>query len=305
MTDQMIKRELVLALQVLQRREDFRRLRMVKPLRQSEHGMGGMRGVLEYLSQQDAPVLNVDIAEEFDVKPSSVTMLMNKAEGNGFITRTDDANDRRRKRISITEEGLKFIGGRRQNQDKIVDGLFVNFTEDELLDLLHLVNKMNATPDVKVERPTSTMESPRPGQERTMGLGRPRSFDRVAAEEEQVGRFAQQVAERSERYGLRNMAGKIVPYEEMTDAQKAFVQLELKQAFAGSSDERTVDIAKRYGIPHGEYHRLKDMFQNQDIDLRRQVPTRRHNFKDSDAYRNRTGRPVGRNPRPFPKDERD
>jgi DNA-binding MarR family transcriptional regulator len=260
MTTKEMKRELVLALQRLQRREDFRQLKMVKPLSHrarhmtGQSGMGGMRGLLEYLSEQEGPVLNIDIAEEFDVKPSSVTMLINKAEASGFVTRVDDANDRRRKRISITEEGLAFIGGRRQNQDTIIDGLFNTLTDEDIETLLHLVNKLNEAQDIPRDRPNRMGgPRPRPGQEAFKGMGRNRDFARVAAEEAQLGHFAQQVKERSERYLL--LGDK--PYREMSPRAKNFVRKSFVTEASGREGYVRLDeLGKSFGMTMDEFNEV-------------------------------------------------
>ncbi|MDR0899830.1 MAG: MarR family transcriptional regulator, partial [Lactobacillaceae bacterium] len=108
-----VKHNLVRVLQKLQRRYDFQELNKIKPLVQGMAG-GGMRAMLEFLSAKDGPALNMDIAEEFDIRPSSATQQVTKAEKLGFVKRVDDPNDGRKKLIEITNKGLNYIGGSRQ-----------------------------------------------------------------------------------------------------------------------------------------------------------------------------------------------
>jgi DNA-binding MarR family transcriptional regulator len=160
MTTTETKRDLILALQRLQRREDFRQLNLVKPVGKGQggHRGGGMRAMLLFLAQQDEPALNMEIAEAFDIRPSSVTSQVAQAEEHGFVTRVDDPNDRRRKRIQLTDKGLEFIGGRREKQEAIIDGFFANLTDDEVEDLLTLVTKLNDTPDIERKRGPRDMD---------------------------------------------------------------------------------------------------------------------------------------------------
>ncbi|MDR0899413.1 MAG: MarR family winged helix-turn-helix transcriptional regulator [Lactobacillaceae bacterium] len=146
MTNTEVKHNLVNVLQKLQRRYDFQELNKIKPIVPGMSG-GGMRAMLEFLSEEDSPVLNMDIAEEFDIRPSSATQQVTKAEKLGYVKRVDDPNDGRKKLIEITNKGLNFIGGSRQRQETLVDTFFGVLNEDEQETLLSLLIKLDNAPD--------------------------------------------------------------------------------------------------------------------------------------------------------------
>ncbi len=86
-----------------------------------------------------------DLAEEMDVRPSSMTEALLKMEAAGLITRKQDENDQRIMRIFLAEAGEKAV---RQSNVAALDlttGLFNGLTSEEQVQLLSLIEKLSAS----------------------------------------------------------------------------------------------------------------------------------------------------------------
>lgn len=75
----------------------------------SRDRMSGSEGrTLHFLLAQQTDVFQRDIEEEFSLRPSTATQLLNKMERGGLIRREALASDARRKRIVVTEKALAY-----------------------------------------------------------------------------------------------------------------------------------------------------------------------------------------------------
>ena len=61
--------------------------------------------VLYYLLDQDGPVVQRDVEEEFSMRAPSASALLKRMEEDGLITRSSAAEDARYKLIQVTEKG--------------------------------------------------------------------------------------------------------------------------------------------------------------------------------------------------------
>lgn len=98
-------------------------------------------GVLQTLS--DAPGLDqVTIASRVGIDPATFASLIDRLEGKGYITREPCAEDRRKKRLSITDAGREVVGAMRESvlatQKRILEPL----TPAERKEFMHLLNKL-------------------------------------------------------------------------------------------------------------------------------------------------------------------
>lgn len=68
-----------------------------------------------------------ELAETLDIRPSSLTEMLNRLEEKGIVTRTRDENDLRVVRVAITELGQAEMNrheeARRQSIDRLADCL--------------------------------------------------------------------------------------------------------------------------------------------------------------------------------------
>ena len=71
--------------------------------------MSGAQGkVLHFLLVQTGDVFQKDVEEEYSLRPSSATQLLQKMEREGLIRREAMPGDARRKRIVVCHKGLAY-----------------------------------------------------------------------------------------------------------------------------------------------------------------------------------------------------
>ena len=97
----------------------------------------GKSRILQFIAEHDG-VIQRDLAEEMDVRPSSMTEMLLKMERVGLITREQDTGDQRVMHIHITEQGRAMVEAARRTEPKIADSAFDVLTDDEREELLRL-----------------------------------------------------------------------------------------------------------------------------------------------------------------------
>lgn len=87
-------------------------------------------------------VYQKDIEKAFSLRRSSATQILNSLEQNGLISRLSEENDKRLKRIIVTQKGLnchKTIVGRLEDIDK---ELIAKLSTEELETFKNIVKKL-------------------------------------------------------------------------------------------------------------------------------------------------------------------
>lgn len=113
----------------------------------SASGLGEITGVqgfvIKYLySNRNRDIFQRDLEKEFNLRRSSITSVLNNLEKNDFIRREEVNNDKRLKKVVLTEKGIKH----QDMIDKIIlnfeQQLQNNFNDDEIKQLFYLFNKL-------------------------------------------------------------------------------------------------------------------------------------------------------------------
>ena len=128
------------ALQSLNRQMHRHGHRMMPP---KEGLHRGQIHLLLLISQNDG-IIQRDLAERMDIRPSSLTEMLMNLEQNLLITRKQDEKDRRVIHVYLTEAGKTAIDGFVQANDKLSVSLFNCLTSEEIEKMLEMVNKINA-----------------------------------------------------------------------------------------------------------------------------------------------------------------
>lgn len=138
---------------------------------------------------------NSDLVEALDIRPSSVSALVQKLEELGLLTRHESETDKRVQLIALTDDGRKFIETTGKLKTDLPDQIFAGLSEEEQADLLKLIDKLTADlatrddltwPEGKqfddmrawAERFHHGHHGPRRGYPGSFGAGGPRGFDR-------------------------------------------------------------------------------------------------------------------------------
>lgn len=98
--------------------------------------------ILVRLYQEDEQPMR-KIAEDIGKCKSTLTVLVNKLEKAGFITRVPDKIDTRVKKLSLTEKGRDFQGEFWKISKEMNSLLWTGFTEKEQEEFLSYMERMN------------------------------------------------------------------------------------------------------------------------------------------------------------------
>ena len=97
-----------------------------------------------YHEMQIRNVYQRDIEIEFDIRRSSVTNILQLLEKNGYISRVGVDEDARLKKIMLTEKGIGIHEVVRNSILKVEGELNNVYTEEELIELFYLLDKLHA-----------------------------------------------------------------------------------------------------------------------------------------------------------------
>jgi DNA-binding MarR family transcriptional regulator len=80
-----------------------------------------------------------ELANLMDIDRSALVLLLNPLESDGYISRTRDADDRRRHLVSLTRAGKKQLDRAAQAQRDVEDELFASLTSSQRTQLRELL----------------------------------------------------------------------------------------------------------------------------------------------------------------------
>lgn len=120
-----------------------RAMRRIPPERR-EYPFPPAVGRLLDCAAKNPGVSSRELCEFLDVRPSSLSEMLSRAEADGFITRTVDESDRRIQRISLSDKGQKAVTdmetARNQEAQKMTSAL----TEEEKEQFCALCDKLSS-----------------------------------------------------------------------------------------------------------------------------------------------------------------
>ncbi len=87
-------------------------------------------------------VIQRDLADEMDVRPSSMTEMLVKMEQLGLIIRKQDEKDQRVMHIYLTETGESAAEESQSDTEKLTTNLFLGLSDDEIKQMLYLTEKL-------------------------------------------------------------------------------------------------------------------------------------------------------------------
>lgn len=97
--------------------------------------------LMKALSENDS-VSSRELAELLDIRPSSLTELLTRAEKKGLIVRTPDENDKRVTRVSLSEDGKKAIEQMEAPMRSHLEQITACFTDEEKTEFCRLCGKL-------------------------------------------------------------------------------------------------------------------------------------------------------------------
>lgn len=85
-----------------------------------------------------------ELAEELDIKPATLTVMLNRMEKNGLVRRAPDEQDQRVSRIYLTDEGRVAMLAARETMDRMEQLAIAGLSEEEIATLRHLLQRIKA-----------------------------------------------------------------------------------------------------------------------------------------------------------------
>lgn len=106
----------------------------------------GQMPVLDYVFAHPG-CTQIEIAEHLQVSPASIALSTKRLQRAGYLTKEVDADNLRRKRLFLLEEGEQIRSRTREKMDRLDAYAFRGFSEKELAELAALIDRvtMNLT----------------------------------------------------------------------------------------------------------------------------------------------------------------
>lgn len=82
------------------------------------------------------------LAERMDLEPSSIARMLNRMEKRGLITRVEDEEDSRIRRVLMTEEGSNLWHRIAPVRDRYLEAALACLTDEEVSQLEQLLNRV-------------------------------------------------------------------------------------------------------------------------------------------------------------------
>ncbi|WP_430610697.1 MarR family winged helix-turn-helix transcriptional regulator [Enterococcus sp. DIV0876] len=127
---------------------------------QRKQRLTGQQRVLAILTLEDGLVQN-HLAEVLDLRPSSMAELLKKMENNGEIERKEDSEDKRSKRIYLTDTGRKKADAlTAQKEAASSETFFSGLNEEEQASFAKLLEKIAAGWETDFQQQTERFVDP-------------------------------------------------------------------------------------------------------------------------------------------------
>ncbi|MVO99208.1 MarR family winged helix-turn-helix transcriptional regulator [Paenibacillus lutrae] len=108
--------------------------------------------VLNWIAEE-GPGKITQLAEIMEVKPSAITVMIDRMENNQLVTRHHDETDRRVVMVSITEHGLKILKEARKRATESIRNYYFRLDPSELEVLLAIYEKLENIADTAEPSP--------------------------------------------------------------------------------------------------------------------------------------------------------
>lgn len=103
----------------------------------------GMGRPLSILADNDG-VTSRELAELMDVRPSSLTEMLDRLDKEGLVTRATDSEDRRVSRVSLTEKGRELAAKMKAEHEQRAARVSACFTDEEAAAFCQMCERLAA-----------------------------------------------------------------------------------------------------------------------------------------------------------------
>lgn len=108
----------------------------------TELGLTGPQFYILHLLSQKEKFMVTEIASKMGVKPSAITVMIERLHKNGLVMRDRDENDRRVVLIYLTERGYETLQKAKQKRFETIAHYFKHLESEELESLVQIYEKL-------------------------------------------------------------------------------------------------------------------------------------------------------------------
>lgn len=109
---------------------------------------------LRYIMKKE-PCTSTDLAQEFHVKKSAITALINRLVTKGLVTRERNDIDRRVVYLHVTPKGMEFYDACNNKIHDLVSKIISHFKEEEILTFMGTYEKLAKIMDKAIQNETT------------------------------------------------------------------------------------------------------------------------------------------------------
>lgn len=116
-------------------------MRMIDRKVSSTHIFRGQHQVLMHVANH-SNAMQAELAECMGISPSALAVSLKKLEKGGYIKRSSDTLDERKKHIEITELGSRIVTESNKMFQELEEQIFLGFSEEELRELCSFMDRI-------------------------------------------------------------------------------------------------------------------------------------------------------------------
>nr|WP_306663966.1 MarR family transcriptional regulator [Robertmurraya korlensis] len=114
---------------------------IMKPRDKGEINHGLM--IFLFMIHNKGEIKTSDISEHFSVTSGAATGIADKLQSLGLIERNRSETDRRVVTLSLSKNGKKLVQDKKKEHVELYKYILSDFSEDELLKTIHMLNKIS------------------------------------------------------------------------------------------------------------------------------------------------------------------
>ncbi|AIE60025.1 MarR family winged helix-turn-helix transcriptional regulator [Bacillus methanolicus] len=108
----------------------------------TELGLTGPQFYILHLLSKKEKFMVTEIASEMGVRPSAITVMVERLHKNGLVIRDRDENDRRVVFIQLTDKGYEILQKAKQKRFQTISNYLKHLESEELESLVQIYEKL-------------------------------------------------------------------------------------------------------------------------------------------------------------------
>lgn len=84
-----------------------------------------------------------ELADKLEISPAALAVSLKKLEKGGYIRKSSDSSDDRKKRIEITEQGESIVADSRRMFQEVENQMLDGFSKEEICELAQYMERMH------------------------------------------------------------------------------------------------------------------------------------------------------------------